>query len=51
MPITPFPCLGRFEYGRSVVYSTKCIVKAALPIEDFDVSKVSKITTGFSIEK
>ena len=51
MPITPFPCLGRFEYGRSVVYSTKCIVKAALPIEDFDVSKVSNIATFFSFEK
>ena len=50
MPITPFPCLGCFEYSR-VVYSTKCIVKAALPIEGFDVAKISKITTGFSIEK
>ena len=51
MPITPFPCLGRFEYSSRVIYSTKCIVKAALPIEDFDVAKISKITTGFSIEK
>ena len=50
MPLTPFPCLGCFEYSR-VAYSTKCIVKAALPIEDFDVAKISKITTGFSIEK
>jgi hypothetical protein len=53
MPITPFPCLSPFESIRDghVVYSTKCIVKAALPIEDFDVAKISKITTGFSIEK
>jgi len=51
MPITPFPCLGKFESSGRVVYSTKCIVKAALPIEDFDVAKISKITTGFSIEK
>ena len=53
MPITPFPILSYFESIRSerVIYSTKCIVKAALPIEDFDVAKISKITTGFSIEK
>ena len=53
MPITPFPCLSPFESIKSynVVYSTKCIVKAALPIEDFDVAKIFKITTGFSIEK
>ena len=52
-PITPFPCLGIFESIKdgNAVYSTKCIVKAALPIEDFDVAKISKITTGFSIEK
>jgi len=53
MPITPFPILSDFESIRNerVVYSTKCIVNAALPIEDFDVAKISKITTGFSIEK
>ena len=53
MPITPFPILSYFEsiHSENVIYSTKCIVKAALPIEDFDVAKISKITTGFSIEK
>ena len=52
MPITPFPCQSAFESDNGyVVYSTKCIVNAALPIEDFDVAKISKITTGFCIEK
>lgn len=51
-PITPFPYLGAFEsLSGSVTYSTKCIVNLELPIEDFDVAKVSKIATGFSIEK
>lgn len=49
-PLTPFPYFnmsGITEWD----YSAKLIINANLPTEDFDVAKVSKIATGFSIEK
>jgi len=50
--VTPFAMLGGFDrsYG-TTKYAIKGILKANLPIEGIDVSKISKITTGFSIEK
>jgi len=50
--VTPFAMLGGFDksYG-TTKYAIKGILKADLPIEGIDVGKISKITTGFSIEK
>ena len=54
-PITPFPFIYQqraFESGENTaVYATKCIIDANVPIDGIDVSKISKIVTGFSIEK
>ena len=53
-PLTPFPFIynqvGFDIPGSYTAYSTKCILELRLPIDDFDVSKVSKIATSFSIE-
>lgn len=51
--LSPFPYAERLggisrDYAN---YSSKLIINANLPTEDFDVAKISKITTGFSIEK
>ena len=53
-PVTPFAQIGGHGFTRdsgNVRYSTSCILKTDLPIEGIDVGKISKITTGFSIEK
>lgn len=54
-PLTPFPFIyaqvGFDVHGSYTAYSTKCLLELRLPIEDFDVAKVSKIATSFSIEK
>jgi len=53
-PLTPFPFIynqvGFDIPGSYTAYSTKCMLELRLPIDDFDVSKVSKIATSFSIE-
>ena len=53
-PATPFAQIRGHGFTRdsgSVGYSTKCIINANLPIDGVDVSKISKIVTGFSIEE
>jgi hypothetical protein len=53
-PLTPFPFIynqvGFDVPGSYTAYSTKCMLELRLPIDDFDVSKVSKIATSFSFE-
>jgi hypothetical protein len=53
-PLTPFPFIynqvGFDIPGSYTAYSTKCMLELRMPIDDFDVSKVSKIATSFSFE-
>ena len=51
--ITPFVVMHQPFSGSDLVgrYSSKCIIKADLPIDGIEVGDISKIVTGFSIEK
>ena len=50
--VTPFALVsGLDETSSRSICSIKGIIKADLPIKGIDVAKISKITTGFSIEK
>ena len=53
-PVTPFAQIRGHGFTRSsgsVGYSAKCIIKADLPIDGIEVGDISKIVTGFIIEK